>query len=238
MLNKTKQLYHYKIEKVLNEYNVILLYQHSGLNTKKWRKLREELSKIPFITQRSCVTDAHSSVADHSGITSVSNATVFFSKDSELRGKAIAAIFVKGRIANLSHRLGGNTPYSALRRRCDSLLYQSRGNKDKTRCMEESSTTTMYRGPLLLIGCMNHQNMVLAHNTIAKQAKDCKYTVLSLGGVYHRNELNPKDLYQLLSLNDSVYASLLHVAEAPLHNLTQQLTISQHDLLHLIRHIG
>ena len=228
MLNKRKQLYHYKIEKLLNKYNTILLYQHSGLNAKKWRKLREELSKIP-------IPDTDSSVADQSGISSTF--TLNLSKGSEPRNSA-TAIFIKDRIAHLSHKLGISPPSSTLESSCHSSLDQSKHNKSEIQDIEESFTTTMYRGPLLLIGCMSHRDMVLAHNTIAKQAQGYKYTVLLLGGLYHRTEVNPKDLSRLLRLDDSVYTSFLDVAENTPPNLTQQLTISQHNLLYLIRNIG
>lgn len=228
MLNKRKQLYHYKIKEVLNEYNTILLYQHSGLNTKKWRKLREELSQIP-------IPDRHSSVADQSGISSPS--TLNLSKGSEPRNSA-TAIFIKDRIAHLSHKLGISPPSSTLESSCNSSLNQSKDNKSEIQDIEESSTTTIYRGPLLLIGCISHQDMVLAHNRIAKQAQGYKCTVLLLGGLYHRTEVNPKDLSRLLRLDDSIYTSFLDVAENPLPNLTQQLTISQHNLLYLICNIG
>ena len=191
MLNKRKQLYHYKIEKLLKEYNNILFYQHSGLDAKKWRKLREELLQI---------TD--SSVADQSGITTL--------KGSE-PGNNATVIFIKDRIA---HRL----------------------ETSPTSCDIEKST--IYRGPLLLIGCISHRDMVLAHDTISKQAQGYKYTVLLLGGLYYKTQLNPKDLSRLLRLDNSVYTSFLDVAENPLPNLTQQLTILQHNLLYLIRNIG
>lgn len=228
MLNRKKQLYHYKIERVLKEYNNILLYQHSGLNTKKWRKLREELLQISIQSRGSSITDQY-------GIGSTF--TFNLSKGCEPRNNA-TVIFIKDRMAHLSHKFEMCFPSSTLDDGCDSRLNQSKGNGGEIQDIRESSTSTMYRGPLLLIGCMNHRDMVLAHNTIAKQAQDYKYTVLLLGGLYHRTELTPKDLSRLLSLDDSVYTSFLHVAENPLPNLTQQLTILQHNLLYLIRHIS
>jgi hypothetical protein len=228
MLNKRKQLYHYRIERVLKEYNNILLYQHSGLNTKKWRKLREELLQIS-------IPNTNSSVADQSGVSSTS--TLNLSKGCEPRNNA-TVIFIKDRMAHLSHKFEMSFPSSILEDGCDSPLDQSKHNGSEIQDIEESSTSTMYRGPLLLIGCVSHRDMVLAHNTIAKQAQGYKYTVLLLGGLYHRTELNPKDLSRLLNLDDSVYTSFLDVAESPLPNLTQQLTTLQHNLLCLIRHIG
>lgn len=228
MLNKRKQLYHYKIERVLKEYSNILLYQHSGLNTKKWRKLREELLQIS-------IPNRGSSIADQSGISSTS--TFDLSKGCQPRNNA-TVIFIKDRMAHLSHKFEMSFPSSALEDGCDSRLNQSKHNASEIQDIGESSTSTMYRGPLLLIGCMNHRDMVLAHNTIEKQAQGYKYTVLLLGGLYQRAELNPKDLSRLLSLDDSIYTSFLHVAENPLPNLTQQLTILQHNLLYLIRNIG
>ena len=228
MLNKRKQLYHYKIKRVLKKYNNILLYQHSGLNTKKWRKLREELLQIS-------IPNTGSPVADQSGISSTS--TLNLSKGCEPRNNA-TVIFIKDRTAHLSHKFEMSSPLSTLEDGCDSPLNQSKGNGSEIQDIEESSTSTIYRGPLLLIGCMSHRDMVLAHNTIAKQAQGYKYAVLLLGGLYHRTELDPKDLSRLLSLDDSVYTSFLDVAENPLPNLTQQLTILQHNLLYLIRHIG
>ena len=46
MSNRRKQLHQHKMKKVLTQHSSILLYQHSGLTTKRWKQLRELLVEL------------------------------------------------------------------------------------------------------------------------------------------------------------------------------------------------
>ena len=50
------------------------------------------------------------------------------------------------------------------------------------------------------------------------------------------NMLNHKDVYRLINLNKSVYASLLDVVESGPKTLTRYLVTGQHNLMALVFH--
>ena len=82
MSNRRKQLHQHKMKKVLNQHSSILLYQHSGLTTKRWKQLRESLLKL-----------------------GQTPASVSVREQPVVQGSAVA-IFVKDRLA----RLASDTP--------------------------------------------------------------------------------------------------------------------------------
>ena len=75
MSSRRKQLHQHKMKKVLNQHSSILLYQHSGLTTKRWKQLRESLVELGQ-------TPTSASVKEQSAV----------------QGSAVA-IFVKDRLA-------------------------------------------------------------------------------------------------------------------------------------------
>ena len=182
MLNRRKQLYQHKIKKVLNQHSSILLYQHSGLTTKRWKQLRESLVEL--------------------GQTPTS---------ASVREQPAVAIFIKNRLARLA--------------------------SNPSTCKVEKGVTqegTIYQGPMLLIGCNSHAQMVLVHNALVKQAERNRYSLLLVGGLYYRTRLNHKDVERLLKLDQSVYTSLLNVLEGVSVGLVHQLMSSQHNLLSVL----
>ena len=84
---------------------------------------------------------------------------------------------------------------------------------------------------MLLIGCNSHAHMVLAHNALVKQAEQNRYSLLLVGGSYHRTRLTHKDVQRLIKLDQSVYTSLLNVIEGASIGFEHQLMSSQHSLL-------
>lgn len=241
MVNKRKQLHQHKMEKVLRQHNSVLLYQHSGLATKKWKDLREALAQL---TQTTIPVPAT------------------YSMHLQREGRKAVAVFVKDRIAGLSQRLPiSSTTFSCnnmieqtakskgvtiIDKNCiPSLRQQSKSKNSKNSKKSKNSVAlshdirgTIYQGPILLIGCNSHTDMVLAHKTLARQAERHRYNVLLLGGLHHGTQLNHKDIERLLSLDRSIYTSLLHILESAPKALTQQLASPQRHLLALMKDVS
>ena len=200
MLSKRKQLHQHKIKRVLRKYNAVLVYQHSGLTTIRWRELRETLAEIPKSAPTLSLPNEDVSVCQK-GACNKSEASV-------------TVAFMRNKIAGISERFSDSTlrgPYIGERKE------------------------TMYQGPILLIACNSHQDMVLAHSAITKQAERHKYSLLLLGGSYYSTVLNHKDADRLINLNKSIYASLLDVVESGPKILTRYLVTGQHNLMALIK---
>ena len=195
MANRRKQLHQHKVEKVLKQHNSILLYQHSGLTTKRWKQLREALVEL--------------------GQTPISASV----KEQPAVQSSAVAILIKDRVARLS---SDTSPCKMV------AAYNSQLHKTKR---EEVQEATIYQGPMLLIGCNSHIHMVLAHNALVRQAERSRYSLLLVGGLYQRTQLNHKDVQRLINLDQSVYTSLLNVIEGVSIGLMYQLTSSQHSLL-------
>ena len=195
MLSKRKQLYQHKIDKVLKRYNAVLIYQHSGLTTTKWKELREILAQI----------------------SNSASTLPLFNEDTgacqqELCNRPEASavvVFIRDKIALMS----------------DSALRETGRGKRKE---------TMYQGPILLVACNSHEDMVSAHSAVTKQAESHKYSVLLLGGSYYHTTLNHKDVRQLINLDKSIYTSFLNVVESAPKTLTLRLVTGQHNLVSLI----
>ena len=117
----------------------------------------------------------------------------------------------------------------------DTRCHPSWGQQHKTGKQETTTFAgeTVYQGPVLLIGCNSHRAMVSAHSLLVKQGK----SVLLLGGSYYQAKLNHKDLSHLLTLNTSVYTSLLDVVESSSKSFTHYLVASQHNLVAVIKNI-
>ncbi len=209
MLSRKKQLYKHKIERALKRYNAVLIYQHSGLTTERWKQLRELLAQMP----RSPST--------------LSCQRLDISSSTEAGGAVVMSI--RDKIARILEKL--------------QLLPDGCSSDTDTRCQQQYQTgkqetttfagETVYQGPVLLIGCNSHRAMVSAHSLLVKQGK----SVLLLGGSYYQAKLNHKDLSHLLTLNTSVYASLLDVVESSSKSLTHCLVASQHNLVAVIKNI-
>lgn len=210
MLSKRKQLYRHKIEKVLRKYNAVLIYQHSGLTTIRWKELRETLAEMPKSASALSLPNEDVSVYQE-GVCGRPEASV-------------AVTFIRDKIAGISERL--QIPSDSNQSLIGHTLQKTRKGERKQ---------TMYQGPILLIACNSHQDMVSAHSAITKQAERHKYSVLLLGGSYYHATLNHKDVYRLISLNKSVYTSLLDAVESGPKTLTRHLVTGQHNLMALIR---
>ena len=78
MSNRRKKLHQHKMRKVLNQHSSILLYQHSGLTTKRWKQLRGSLVEL------------------------VQTPTSAFVKEQPAVQGSAVAIFVKDRLARLA----------------------------------------------------------------------------------------------------------------------------------------
>ncbi len=210
MLSKRKQLHRHKMKRVLREYNAVLVYQHSGLTTIRWRELRETLAEISKSAPALSLPNEDPSIHQKGGCN---------------RPEAsVTVAFIRDKIAGISERL------QILSDSNQSLIgHTLRGPHTGER------KETMYQGPILLIACNSHQDMVSAHSAITKQAERHKYSLLLLGGSYYHTMLNHKDVYRLISLNKSVYASLLDVVESGPKTLTRYLVTGQHNLMALIK---
>ena len=187
MSNRRKQLHQHKMKKVLNQHSSILLYQHSGLTTKRWKQLRESLVELEQ-------TPTSASIKEQPAVQ-----------------RSAVAIFIKDRLARLA-----SDP---------SLCKTHKAEK------QVAQKGTIYQGPMLLIGCNSHAHMVLAHNALVKQAEQNRYSLLLVGGSYHRTRLTHKDVQRLIKLDQSVYTSLLNVIEGASIGFVHQLMSSQHSLL-------
>jgi len=213
MLSRKKQLYKHKIERALKRYNAVLIYQHSGLTTERWKQLRELLAQMP----RSSST--------------LSCQNLDISSSTEAGGAVVMSI--RDKIARISENL------QLLPDDCssdtDTRCHPSWGQQHKTGKQETTTFAgeTVYQGPVLLIGCNSHRAMVSAHSLLVKQGK----RVLLLGGSYYQAKLNHKDLSHLLTLNTSVYTSLLDVVESSSKSFTHYLVASQHNLVAVIKNI-
>ena len=202
MLSKRKQLHRHKMKRVLRKYNAVLVYQHSGLTTIRWRELRETLAEISKPAPAFFLPNEDVSV---------------YKKGACNRPEAsVTVAFMRDKIAGISERL--QIP-------SDSMRGPHRGERKET----------MYQGPILLIACNSHQDMVSAHSAITKQADRHKYSLLLLGGSYYHTMLNHKDIYRLINLNKSIYASLLDVVESGPKTLTRYLVTGQHNLMALLK---
>ena len=202
MLSKKKQLCHHKIDKVLKKYNAVLIYQHSGLTTTRWKELREILAQMPKSASTLPLSNEDTAACQQR----------LYS-----RPKASAVvIFIKDKIALMSQKL---------KILSDNGLREAHEGKRKE---------TMYQGPILLVACNSHEDMVSAHTVITKQAESHRYSVLLLGGSYYHTTLNHKDVCRLVNLDKSIYTSFLDVIESAPKTLTLRLVTGQHNLISLI----
>jgi hypothetical protein len=202
MLSKRKQLYRHKIDTVLKRYNAVLIYQHSGLTTTKWKELREILAQI----------------SNSASTLPLSNADMG-AHQQELCSRPEAnavVVFIRDKIAPVSERL--------------QILSDSASRETGRGKRKE----TMYQGPILLVACNSHEDMVSAHSAVTKQAESHKYSVLLLGGSYCHTTLNHRDVCRLISLDKSIYASLLNVVKSVPKTLTLRLLTVQHNLVSLV----
>jgi hypothetical protein len=203
MLSKRKQLHQHKMDKVLKKYNTILVYQHSGLTTIRWKELREILAQMP---------------KSASTLPLLNEDTGACQQELCSRPEASAVvIFVRDKIAFISEKLQILS---------DNALWETHKGDRKE---------TMYQGPILLVACNSHEDMVSAHSVITKQAEKHKYSVLLLGGSYYHTTLNHKDVCRLVNLDKSIYTSFLDVVESAPKTLTCRLVTGQHNLITLIR---
>ncbi len=191
------------MEKVLKRYNAVLIYQHSGLTTIRWKELRETLAEMPKSAPALSLPNE--------------DVIVYQKKLCNRPEASVVVTFIRDKIACISEKL---QVFS------DSKSHKVEGKE------------TMYQGPILLIACNSHQHMVAAHSVITKQAERHKYSVLLLGGSYYRTTLNHKDIYRLINLNKSIYASFLDVVENGPKILTRHLVTGQHNLMALMRNIS
>ena len=200
MLKKRKQLHQYQVQRVLKEYETVLLYQHSGLTPERWREFKVALRQL--------------------ALTSVSPLDLSLVDDRQ-----VTSIFVKDSIASQV------CPHQSCSSGDDAIGRQPK--RDNAR-----GTGTIYQGPILLVACGNHNHMVLAHNTLMKQADLHRYGIVLVGGMYHRTELSHKDTHRLLNLDQSAYPSLLNGINTPLNVLGGRLTTPYYCLLGLMALMG
>lgn len=203
MLSKRKQLYQHKIKRVLKKYSAVLIYQHSGLTTTRWKELRETLAQMPKSAP----------------------ALPFLNEDVEVYQQELCSIPEASAVAiSIRDKITGIS--EELRTLSDGTLWEPHKGKRKE---------TIYQGPVLLVACNSHEDMVSAHSVITKQGDRHKYSVLLLGGSYFDTTLNHKDVCRLISLDKSIYTSFLDVVESGARTLTCRLGGGQHSLIALLK---
>ena len=207
MLSKRKQLHRHKTNKVLKRYNAVLVYQHSGLTTIRWRELRETLAQMPKSASALSLPNENVGASQKRPCSKSEASTV--------------VIFIRDKIACISEKL-------------QLLSHSNQSSIGNTLCRNKKKDT-IYQGPVLLIACNSHEDMVSAHSVITKQAEKHKYSMLLLGGSYYHTKLNHKDVCRLVNLNKSIYASFLDVIESAPKTLICRLVSGQHNLIALIK---
>lgn len=211
MLNLKKQILNYKIKKIIKQYPYVLFIQFNNVTPKKWRLIKNQLSKLGIIktlrvknqVARKLLKNADSN--KNLAVLSNSITNLKQSSNSILRDSSHTKLCEEVLHKNLKTKKLDNSIISP----AIETLSVATKVKEQHLFIDE-----LFQGPTLMLGCPIVEQLPGIY-TILEQNSN----LLFIGGLFENKVITHLDFKKIIKLDKSIFISLIQQCSSPVDSI-------------------